>query len=184
MTISDFGGVEFALGSVVGHRAWKVTVEGILTGVSHTDDWLPGENLAVCHAAPSKEEVSAKTEDESYAEYAARVNLWRDAHSMGECKHGFYAYSDRPTTHSYFTSDPVLIGIVEGYGETFIGTKGFRSAKARILAVSVTAHLGLWALESFVVDRLRKNYPGVRFFESALAMHAEFPANTGTAVNA
>jgi hypothetical protein len=50
--MSDFGDRPFVAGSVMGLRAFRVDPLGRLTGVSHQDVWLPGENTAICHKKP------------------------------------------------------------------------------------------------------------------------------------
>lgn len=176
MSAKDFGEREFALGSIIGHRAWRVNPDGVLYGVNHGQDWLPGENVAECKAHPPPDVVPRKGEDETYESYNDRAQAWKSSHEMIACDHGFYAYTDSDHDRDYYyTHEPVLVGVVEGYGETLIGTKGFRCMKARILAVSVAPFKGVWTLEPFVIERLRRNYPGVAFFESRLAMLSEFP---------
>ena len=98
---------------------------------------------------------------------------------MQDCQHGFYAFFADDTSKSHTKAIGVR-GIIEGYGEVLIGTKGFRAMRARILAISYAPHEGMWKLEPLVVQRLRDNYPGVAIFESDLAMQAEFPADIST----
>lgn len=47
--MSEFSDRPFVAGNVTGLRAFRVDPLGRLTGVSHRDVWLPGENQAVCH---------------------------------------------------------------------------------------------------------------------------------------
>ncbi len=171
---TDFGGVDLALGSVLGWRDWKLTPEGTLKPVSYnsSDEWMPGENLARCCKYITKEEVGEQG-DLSDAAYRDLKDAWRASHEMGECEHGFYAYFDG--SRQSYMSDPGVRGVIEGYGEVVIGTRGFRAMKAKILALSVSPYDGMWKLDQFFVDRLRANYPNVPVFESELAMRAEFP---------
>ena len=171
---NDFGGIDLALGSVLGWRDWKLTSEGTLKPVSYVShqEWMPGENAARCHKYIGKEEIGEQggLSDEAYRELK---DAWRDTHSMDACEHGFYAYFDG--NRQSYMSDPGVRGVIEGYGEVLIGTKGFRAMKAKILALSVAPHEGMWKLDQFFVERLRANYPNVPVFESELAMRAEFP---------
>lgn len=171
----EFSGVDFAVGSVRGFRAWSLDFNGVLSGVSHKDEWLPGENAAQCHGSTK----DRKREDEDWSAYSARNEEWRANHEMQDCQHGFYAYFADDNQKSY-TKTLGVRGIIEGYGEVLIGTKGFRAMRARILAISYTPHEGMWRLEPLVVQRLRDNYPGVAMFESDLVMQAEFPADIST----
>lgn len=172
----EFSGLEFALGSVRGYRRWKITVGGHLEPMSRRGRWSPGENAAECQGYPSKDVVEPKRDDEEhYTEFYARMAQWKANHDMSSCTHGFYAYS--ATTETYGT-DPGISGVIEGYGEVLIGTKGFRAAKARILALSTEAHDGIWNLDQFVINKLRANYPNIPIFESTFAMQLEFPADS------
>lgn len=54
-------------------------------------------------------------------------------HQFADCTCGFYAYLNG--VNDYISAGRV-IGVVEGYGETLIGRRGFRSNKARILALA------------------------------------------------
>ena len=60
-------------------------------------------------------------------------------HSFESCECGFYAYlqGENEYLSRYRTrQNPRIVGVVEGYGETFIGEKGFRSKKAKIVALA------------------------------------------------
>lgn len=166
----EFGQTPFAMGSLIGYRSWTVDRDGRLHPVSHRHNWMPGENVAVCDGyAHGRIE---KIEGEAWADTNNRAEEWRKSHDMIDCEHGFYAYfspNDRAQR-----SSPTVHGVIEGYGETLIGTKGFRCMKAKILAIAVEPWEG-WVLEDATLRRLRANYP-VAFFESSLAMTLEFPA--------
>ncbi len=174
---NEFSGVDFALGSVRGFRSWKIKVEGKLEPLHRSGIWLPGENRAVCYGTPPKG-VMPTIEGEDWKERNEKVKAWRLDHAFESCEHGFYAYFDASNAEGSTYGSPSLAGVIEGYGEVLIGTKGFRAMKARILAISVEPHRGIWALEPFIVDRLRRNYPGVAIFDSSFAMQAEFPAES------
>lgn len=69
---------------------------------------------------------------------------WRDFHSVAQkiyrhdhanCTCGFYAYLNGINGYQ---SNCHVIGVIEGYGETTIGTRGFRAQKAKILALAPT----------------------------------------------
>jgi hypothetical protein len=196
----EFAGVGFAPGVVRGSRAFGVDKLGRLTGVVHRQVWRPGENDAECRktedpyaiggyvtvaqqmvqqlsysynrpytwsSIPTSYSLTSKsrkqiTEPESTPE---------PAHSYEKCACGFYGYYD--ASNDYYQDDRVN-GIVEGYGETVIGTRGFRAMKARIVALHVP--------ES-VVDRYTKlvgrNYPDIPFFTSFKDMVSEFPPDGG-----
>jgi hypothetical protein len=54
-------------------------------------------------------------------------------HDFADCTCGFYAYLNG--VNDYIGTGRV-IGVVEGYGETLIGRRGFRSKKGKILALA------------------------------------------------
>lgn len=172
--MSDFSGIDLAIGSVRGWRDWVLTTDGVLTPVTHRSggEWLPGENVATCQAYVHKKQIGEQG-DLSDAEYAEKRAHWKRTHTMDECEHGFYAYFDG--SHQMYSTGPRIRGVIEGFGEVLIGTKGFRASKAKILAVCITPFEGMWKLDPFFIDRLKANYPGVAFYESELAMRAEFP---------
>lgn len=174
--MSDYDGIDFALGTVRGFRRWKIDVTGVLKPITYyLGAWGPGENQSECNCHPSPEQLS-KIEGEPYKEHNARVEAWRDGATFEDMSCGFYAYFDGKDSNGYGSTDPNISGVIEGYGEVLIGTKGFRAKKARILALAFPAFEGIWRLDEFVVRQLRANYPNIPVFESELAMRAEFPA--------
>lgn len=171
----------FAAGSVKGARSFKIDKLGRLTGVHHAQVWKPGENEAACKRRQDDEyDIRFGSFDlfsglylNSRAGLRASDPTYRprlreeDPHSLSECKHGFYAYYDG--SDDYHETGYVS-GVVEGYGETVIGTRGFRCMKARIVALhipdDVPAHLA---------RLVRRNYPDIPTFESFERMVSEFP---------
>jgi hypothetical protein len=51
-----------------------------------------------------------------------------------DCGCGFWAYW-KFDPHEFHLGEKPVVGIVEGYGKTIVGTRGFRCAKARIVAL-------------------------------------------------
>lgn len=99
-------------------------------------------------------------------------------HSLDGCSCGFYAYFNS-SSNEYFSLSSVT-GIIEGYGETNIGTKGFRCAKAKIVALYVppkskTSEKGLRKIvvsqtnvgfTDEQISMITKNYPDVEIFSN------------------
>lgn len=110
-----FGDLEtsgFAVGSVKGVRWWNLGLDQDCTELLGAwGPWVPGENTAACDSGKHRPP-------------AAR------------CGCGFWAYwlMDALPDMVRTLSVPVL-GVVEGFGTTVIGEKGFRCAKARILGL-------------------------------------------------
>ena len=84
------------------------------------------------------------------------------------CTCGFYAYfDDGPNT--YFEPGVDVLGIVEGYGQVTVGSRGFKAERAKIVALIIPAE------DAFRCRLVRRNYKDVPVFESTLAAYAEFP---------
>ena len=83
------------------------------------------------------------------------------------CNCGFWAYYSDGT---WSGAAPVR-GVIEGYGKTTVGTKGFRCSKARILALTLSRKKRHRAATNLV----RRNYPDLDYFEDDAAMLAAFP---------
>lgn len=162
----DGRAAEFAAGVVTGTRSFDVDNLGRLIGVSYRSVWTPGENAAKClkrddswmfqivlgpNGTPQR--VPEESRDEP--------------HSIVDCSHGFYGYYEG--SNDYYESGRVM-GVVEAYGETVIGSRGFRASKARIAALHIPADI------RYGTRRLiARNYPAIPTFDSFDAMVAEFP---------
>jgi len=193
MNKSSFAGddYEFAAGAIVGMRSWGMDDKGRLHGVTHREVWRPGENAAVCmkpHTAPCPK--YAKRKAVRSLDY---TSPWRSgqidwASVLGEltflgpelcgaigcngathpaeaqhtfdptCECGFWAYNEAD-----FTEHGDVTGLIEGYGKTTIGTRGFRSEKARIVAICRESK-GEWLSLSRWL-RLKQLYPEAKFYE-------------------
>lgn len=158
----DFSGLGFAEGVVIGARTFKVTDDGWLTGLFYKQRWLPGVNVAECMA-----HVRAFPIYSTVAFTPPPVQEPRGPHSMEDCKHGFYGYLE--ASNDYHRHGPVF-GVIEGWGESMQGPRGFRVMKAQILGLHVTTGLGLE-----VAAKLAAHYPGVPWFESFEDMVAAIP---------
>lgn len=112
-------------GTLFGSRHFDITGGSIfvrkemppnfLSGVMYSDIWYPGDNQAVCHA------WGAVASDHQVA--------------MKNCSCGFYAYFSNQE-HSFDTSR-FIRAVVEAWGRVTVGDKGFRAAKAKIVAVTM-----------------------------------------------
>jgi hypothetical protein len=150
----EFSGTQLAAGFVRGVRAFDVDEYGRLSGPMYPAVWKPGENHAECYV------------DDPYIMYKTAVQMVNggkkkgdlrrfvhvtDApkHSLASCSHGFYGYYDG--SNDYKTQSRIS-AIVEGYGETLIGTRGFRSEKARIAALCIPTRRN-WILPKHITAR-------------------------------
>lgn len=80
------------------------------------------------------------------------------------CQCGFWAYDE-----GGFKAHGSVVGVIEGYGKTTVGTKGFRSEKARIVALSCEDSAGKRHSRS-TLARLAALYPDVAFAENLDAL--------------
>lgn len=141
-----FSGKEFAASSVKGARSFRIDALGRLTGVAYMKVWKPGENLYECLAeTPHK--------DGKYP----------------DCRCGFYGYYEGSND---FHEGGYASAVVEGYGDAVIGTSGFRSTKARILALTIND-----AVPAALARLVRRNYSEIPMFESFSRMLSEFPTD-------
>ncbi len=133
--IPGFGGrdLPLAAGAVHGVRLWHVDmtsagavargaavpVEGLLTGV-FGGVWRSGENVAVCGGSPGAPPCHG------------------DLVPAPGCGCGFWAYwALRYARRCDYYWRGEVIGVIQGYGRTRIGTRGYRCGKARILGLHV-----------------------------------------------
>jgi len=105
---------EFAAGSVYGARWWQLRQEDDrLRLLGMRDYWEPGENTARCLGEFMAHDVPAR-----------------------RCGCGFWAYWEPQSAGGDPSAGPApVLGVIQGYGRTLIGPKGFRCAKARIVAI-------------------------------------------------
>lgn len=155
---SEFEGQGFTIQPVQGARAFVTNVAGELTGVVYEQPWTVGENTARCM------KTSRLADEEAN-------------HQLVDCErnngHGLYAYFDGSTT---YRSHGRVEGVIEGYGEVVLGTRGFKATKAVIVALFVPS----------VVAKLRERYElmvaryeGIPFFDTFEEMVFWFPPNVG-----
>jgi len=177
----SFTGLGLAVGTVRGLRAFKADELGRLTGLSYEQVWTPGENVSDCRKPSDK-----KPRRNMLIEFF-RPTKAAD-HSMVECTCGFYAFYDgrndyrrdedeKPQksqgvfyAYGYQPAKATISAVVEGYGETVIGTRGFRAQKAKIVALYIPK-----GIKGTVAARVRHNYADVPQFVDFDAMLREFP---------
>ncbi len=119
----------FAPGFLVGVRSWRISPDGNLRGIYYNQDWKVGPNVAAC------------LKHNSFYFYGYYGSPHMDepppvppTHTFADCRCGFYGYFDG--SNDFYTPGYVT-GVIRGYGEVIIGTKGFRAMKADILALHI-----------------------------------------------
>jgi hypothetical protein len=165
--VSDFSDRPFVAGSVIGLRAFSVDKYGRLVGPSQKTVFMPGDNEAECRASksllsgiPTDATVTMsqswtglpsaiQVEVEGKSCYFNDVNDVAKAyppkrleHATGalSCGCGFYAYFDGRNDYLLSGAGSVA-ALIEGFGVTSVGDRGFRSSKARLVALITPANL-------------------------------------------
>lgn len=187
MSIDEFSGIDqmidpaieevgFAVGVVRGVRSFDVDKLGRLTGVTYKQIWKPGENEATCQRGRS---------DDLWAQFSFTLTHsgglsrrlseavpvdYDKPHAMHDCKHGFYAYYDGSND---YRDDSRVSAVIEGCGETVIGSRGFRCMKARIVALQVPE-----TVKPHIARMVARNYPDVPILETFEQMVSEFPPDS------
>lgn len=188
MSQEDFSDFGFSLGVVRGARTWhavgldELGLTGQLTGLYYRQPWHPGENVAQCRrierdhigamfGRPGRMSMIPKGTDRD----TVFPPIPKRKH-MPRCKCGFYGFYD--SSNDYYVSDArmttLVTGMIEGYGEVLIGTRGFRCSKARIVALMIHPQM---VLHDFVRDL----YPDIPLFHDFETMEREYPNEDGGA---
>lgn len=199
MSITEFSGLDLSIDVVRGMRSFEVDRLGRLTGVTYKDVWRPGENVATCHRKPYEDPYLSGVFGQIYrdmmgtyfqAPQPSRGWLTRrmpdppmpvqfeqepaprpePPHTMADCKCGFYGYYDGSDDYG---GDSRISAVIEGYGETVIGTRGFRCSKARIVALCIPESFG-----PALARKVRRNYAGLPVFDTFAAMEREYPPDS------
>lgn len=181
MPIADtlFSSLGFAPGVVRGARSFSVDGEGRLSGVVFRDSvWYPGVNNAECLKGSKWDPYLLQAFHQMpYGFVPPMVHMLpapEGPHQFATCHCGFYGFYDGSDDYNRYLNARVS-GVVEGWGETLIGTRGFRCSKARIVALTVHDRPDRAA----VTNQIRDHYWDVPVFPDFETMVAEFPPDKG-----
>lgn len=159
---TDEDGPKFTFEALVGMRCWSFLPDGSLRSPVQHFEWKPGTNEAT---------------DKRYGVAALLHPTCPDR----DCSAGFYAYHGEGywyASDSGFTSArPWISGLIAGWGRVVNGPKGFRCAKATIIALCLPIHepnayggipkiIDWDAFVEVAVARIREDFPAVPLFES------------------
>lgn len=175
---SDGTEYEFAMGSLQGLRSWNVDEKGRLVAASLGTVWRPGENVAECFAVPycpryrsapwsmtsTGEPAPCSSPDCTGRYHTAERHTFEP-----NCDCGFWAFSAED-----FYPHATVIGVIEAWGKTAIGSKGFRAEKAKILALYTGGKHGHRMRES-LTERLAVLYPDAMQFRGWKNLLAAYP---------
>lgn len=186
MASTDYSDGGLQLTPIRGLRKWRVTDEGWLRSLFKGYIWVDGENVCEC----------LKVDPDAYMMHAYYPYMHRGGafdggelqsrpHDMADCTCGFYAFNERSSDYDY---NAQVIGVVEQYGDVYLGTKGSRATRARPLALCMPAKSRrllkparmytreyqepLTAVQRRLVEQ---NYPGVAISRTIGAMLRDFP---------
>lgn len=145
----------------------------ILTGLVYNDyGWEPGWNQRKCLGNI----INVLNLDGEVVSTFQVPRHKGESHTLQECSCGFYAYHDYSlVAHQYGTDMPLILGVIEGSGATMLGPKGFRSDKARVVAVCLPEKVRGHALEGLFKFSVRASYPEIEIFDYPVAMLERYP---------
>lgn len=172
---SPEGSPKWTFEALTGFRAWTVTPKGELASPMFKRLWTAGENQA------------------EHRPYYGPDAENHDPCPTRDCSAGFYAYHSE--AYWYIgggggrVSSPWVSGLIAGWGRVVNGPKGFRCAKATIMALCLpirkpefpdslpqVVQYGSWdAWADFATDRIREQFPIVPVFDSVEDMLARVP---------
>jgi hypothetical protein len=129
-------GEAFFNNGLIGARWFKV-VHGTITGVFHAQEYVDGNNIAVCNTNQLGMPVMLN------ANTFAQSKVADASHKVAGqgCRCGFYAYFKEQNTFLPLpTMDKevdveALMGIIEGWGTVTLGPLGFRCSRCRVIAL-------------------------------------------------
>lgn len=158
----SFGGTPLTQDDVRGLRTWTTRWDGALIG-QFNRKWLSGEMVSECLMG-SRHRGGSK-----------HISFHPD------CTCGFYAYWEDSFDNCCFGM--AVIGIISGYGQAVIGTRGFRAQRARILALCYPK-TGSWYCDCPDCEQTKRDinflpkhpdYRELPWFRDFDQMVAEFP---------
>lgn len=121
--MSEFSDRPFVAGSLIGLRSFRIDKYGRLTGAVYREPWRPGENVATCRKGALREVFYEPERAAKPVHEAGKV----------DCDCGYYAYFDQGSNRWHAKGQ--ALAVVEGYGITTVGSRGFRAQKARIVGL-------------------------------------------------
>ena len=160
------------LGSVRGVRAWRFEKGRLQSPHANGCFWSSGEQIAQCGTRPP---------------YRGLEALWKswefrddpDPEHVKNCVCGFYAHYQGVSDYELNLIWGV-VGVIEGYGTTTLGTKGFRCQKAKIVALAPSHRVGLFTYGSynrpFRLKALRQAFPDIPVYRTFDKLLLEHPA--------
>lgn len=166
-----WGTTPLIMGSVRGVRAWRFEKGKLESPHANGNYWTQGEQIARCGNRPIK-----------YGRLTDLDTPWvfnripRPKH-LKNCMCGFYAcyWDEVDQVHDTWG----VVGVIEGYGQTALGTLGFRSEKAKIVALAPARRVGPFRYGSFNrpfrIKDLRRAFPDTPVYRKSKDMFLNHP---------
>ena len=167
---NEFGSRPFVAGAIVGTRSWMIQ-NGSLTGVRYrSQDWTDGTNEAECHKSGGGYTVSGLAH--SMTRGGGFIPSWVPPHEpcLLDCRCGFYAYFDGSVDYA---GEADVSGVIEGFGSCVVGDRGFRAARARVIALVVPELTTLQAMCEW--SDVRAQFPRVPTYATLSQAVANHP---------
>lgn len=148
---NEFDATKFVAGTLFGVRNFnwwpnkKHSKGPYLYSPSYDYQWESGENEADCRCWSADHSYSPAAKDH-------------------QC--GFYAYTDNDRMMFH---EKNAVGVIEAWGTITVGTRGFRAAKAKIVALAIKD----WTLNDWFM--LEKNYPDIELFDDKDSILEKYP---------
>lgn len=146
ITVDPFEG-KSAIGSLFGHRVWRVGDDGWLTGHYFPAKWLPGENTAKCLQIVGSRPTGVPffptfiPSTSGAWDYSGDEPVLNEGYQSKDCPgvargdHGCGFYVRTTEHYRDGAAWPIVRGVCEAWGQVELGDKGFRAQKARITAL-------------------------------------------------
>lgn len=137
--MSEFSDRPLIAGSIVGLRSFGVDTLGRLTGVNFKSVFTPDVNAAICRGDTRRSPFAFLTMPHMMSLPcecpACKTPQSKKNHRPGtlDCTCGYYAYFDREANP--YHKDGNMLGLVEGFGNVTVGSRGFRAEKAKLVAL-------------------------------------------------
>lgn len=171
--MSEFSDRPLVAGGVVGLRSFRVDKLGRLTGAVYREVWKPGDNEAVCRKGAAYRDLYSFG---GTWQYDPDRGVKNPRHRAGDidCGCGFYAFFDRGKNRWH--NRHRVRTVIEGWGVTTVGERGFRCERAKIVAFVAPAW---WEFGRFRKSSLpasvRANYPDIPVYRSTRAALKRHP---------
>lgn len=163
---NDFAGISeesLVPASLTGFRQWRTNLNGKLRSVSYEYTWQP-EETASCRELKSYGVVGPKHDENKVPDETCTCGIY-----------GWYT-----PDYSFMRHSGDILGVIEVQGRTLMGSTGFRTEKAKIVAVTrprgleTAAGHNTQALRYAWEGGLRNSYPGIKVYDTPAGLLSDY----------